>query len=212
MNRSSNILLASRPSEVFTSFRGPLKSFPVVKFVDRNKGILRRWIVFSQGKRSVLVQYLFGKLLWDELNSQEREIFWYLHEVTSDITIFLSIKALNEGVSKNLLRRRLENSPFPELKFISRQKYLTLKGRINFILTEEEINLRRVPKYSGYSRHHTDKGSLGIEREDYLSEILDPYENVNEAVLLTYLTVGSISLFGGEYSYPDDRFQKEPKR
>jgi hypothetical protein len=146
---------------------------------------------------------LYGKLLWDELNSLEKEVFWHLSEITSDISIFLCLKALNLGISRRDLRRRLEQSPFPELKFVSRQQYITLKGRVQFFFLEEEISLRRVPKYSGYSRHHTDYGSLGQEREDYLSEILDPYENVNEEVLLTYLTVGRISLFGGEYSFPE---------
>jgi hypothetical protein len=141
----------------------------------------------------------------------ERTIFWYLSEVTQDITIFLSLKALNNGVPKTLLRRRLEKSPFPELKYISRQQYITVKGRVNFFFYEEEVNLRKTPKYSGYSRHHTDKGSIGLGREEILSEVLEPYENVEEEILLQYLTVGSFSLFGGEILYPDDG-PKSPKR
>lgn len=201
---SSNFLLASRSSEVLTSFRGPLIQFPVVQYINRDKGTLRRWIVFSQGKRSTLLKYLYGKLIWDELNVLERRVFFSMKEITEDTTIFLSLKALNLGVSKVKLRQRLKNSPFPELKFITRQQYISIKGRVTFFLMEEEINLRKTPKYSGYTKHHKDKGSMGIEREFYLSEILEPYENIDEEILLQYLTVGSFSLFGGEILYPDE--------
>lgn len=211
MENSSSIFLVSKPSEVFTSFRGPLLHFPIVKSINREIGILRRWIVFSQGKRSTLVKYLFAKLLWDELNSIERQVFWYLSEITSDVTIFLSLKALNLGTSKKDLRRRLEKSPFSELKFISRQQYISIKGRVNFFLYEEEINLRKPTKYSGYTKHFKDKGNLGTEREYYLSEVLEPFENVKEEILLNYLTVGEFSLFGGEISYPDEN-KKSSKR
>lgn len=209
--KSSNFLLASGQSEVLTSFRGPLIQYPVVQYINREKGTLRRWIVFSQGKRSTLVRYLFAKLLWDELNSLERRVFFSLNEVTKDTTMFLSLKALNLGVPKSLLRERLKNSPFPELKYISRQQYISVKGRVNFFLKEEEINLRKTPKFSGYTKHHNDKGSLGTERDSYISEILEPFENIDEEVILEYLTVGRFSLFGGEIFYPEEG-QKSPKR
>jgi len=167
-----------------------------LKSIDREKGVLRRWIVFSQGKRSTLVRYLFGKLLWDELNSLEQSIFWHLSEITLDRTIYLSIKALVLGVSKKDLRKRLEKGSFLDLKFISRQQYLTIKGRVNFFFLEEVINLRRTPKYSGYTRHYKDKGSLRPERE-FISEVFDPTNDVNEEIILNYLTVGEITLFGG---------------
>jgi hypothetical protein len=147
---------------------------------------------------------LFGKWLWDELNQEEWKIFWHMSEITSDLTIFLSLKAKNLGTSKKLIRQRLENSPFPELKFIPRQSYLTLKGRVNYSFLEEVINLRKTKKFSGYTKHHKDKGSLGLEREYYLSEIFDPYENVSEETLLSYLTVGEFTLFQGSVRLPDE--------
>lgn len=186
----------SRPSEAFTSFRGPMNSFPIVKSINRELGILRRWIVFSQGKRQVLVRHLFGKLLWDELNSFERNVFWHLEEVTRDTTIYLSLKALALGVSKRELRERLEKGSFFDLWYISRQQYITMKGRTDWIFLEETVNLRRVPKFSGYTKHHKDQGSLGTER-DYVSEILEPSSNISEDIILRYLTVGEFSLFGG---------------
>lgn len=205
---SDNILLVSSKSEVITSFRGPLIQYQIVQSIDRDKSLLRRWIVFSQGKRSVLPKYLFGKLLWDELNVMERTILFHLPEVTNDLTIFLSLKALNLGVSKRDLRRRLEKSPFPELRFITRQAYLSIKGSVQFFFKQETINIRRVEKYSGYTKHYKDKGSLGLEREFYLSDVLDPYEIVSEATLLQYLTVGEFPLLGGVAHYPDDGSKK----
>jgi len=203
-NFNSSVFLVSRPSEVFTSFRGPLKQYQIVQSINREKGTLRRWIVFSQGKRSTLVKYLFAKLLWDELNYYERMILFSLSEVTRDITIFLSLKALNLGIPKVKLRERLRNSPFQELKFISRQSYISIKGRVNFFFYEEEINLRKTPKYSGYTKHYKDKGSLAPEKEEIFSEVLEPYENVEEEILLNYLTVGEFSLFGGSILIPEE--------
>lgn len=208
---SDNFLLVSTRSEGLTSFRGPLIQYSIVESIDRDKSTLRRWIVFSQGKRSTLVRYLFGKLLWDELNTMEKRILFCLPEVTNDLTIFLSLKALNLGVSKRLLRARLERSPFPELWFISRQSYLSIKGCVQFFFKFEEINVRKVKKYSGYTKHYKDKGSLGPEREFYFSDVVDPYENVSEETLLLYLSVGEFSLLGGVAHYPDEA-PEEPKR
>jgi hypothetical protein len=188
--------LVSKLSEVLTSFRGPLVSYPIVKSIDREKGVLRRWIVFSQGKRSVLIKYLFGKLLWDELNSFELTILYHLREVSEDRTIYLSLKTLVLGVSKRTLRERLQKGSFLGVWSISRQQYLTIKGRVNFFFLEEVINLRRTPKFSGYTKHYKDKGSLRPERE-LISEIFEPISDVSENYILQYLTVGEIPLFGG---------------
>lgn len=205
---SSTITSVKKPSEVLSSFRGPLLQYPIVKSIDRNKGTLRRWIVFSQGKRSTLVNYLWGKLLWDELTSLEGKIFWHLKEITSESTIYLGLKALAFGVSKKLLRQRLESSPFKELKFITRQQYLSIKGRVNFFFLEEEISLRKVPKYSGYTKHYKDKGSLALEKEEILSEVLEPYRGITDDLLYQYLTVGEINLLGGMYVHPDEDSKK----
>lgn len=206
---SLNFNMVSKPSEVFTSFRGPLLSFTIVQSVNRETGTLRRWTVFSQGKRSTLVSYLFGKLFWDELNTIEAKVWWSLSEVTTDSSIYLCLKALALGVPKSKIRERAlflkSNFGF---SFMSRQQYLTVKGRINFFLIQETVNLRRVPKFSGYTKHHNDKGNLGPEREYNLSEILEPEVNVSDEIYWEYLTVGKISLFGGECSFPDET----PKR
>lgn len=201
-----NFNLVSKPSEVFTSFRGPLLSYHIVKSIDRETGILRRWTVFSQGKRSTLVNYLYGKLFWDELNTQESRIWWYLSEITTDRSIFLCMKALGFGIPKSLIRKRaLKLKELIGFHFITRQQYLTIKGRINFFFMEETVNLRRPTKFSGYTKHHNDKGSLGSEREYYLSEILEPDVNVSDEIVWEFLTVGKFSLFGGDaVLFPDE--------
>jgi len=139
------------------------------------------------------------------------DVFWHLPEITNDITIFLSLKALNLGTSKRDLRRRLESSPFPELQGISRQQYLSVKGQVSFFLKEETLTLRSVPKFKTYTKHYKDKGSLGPDREYYFSDVFEPYEKVSDEILLQYLTVGEFSLFGGSASHPDEG-QKRPKR
>jgi len=187
----------SKTSEVFTSFRGSLIQYQVINSIDRNKGTIRFWTVFSQGKRSTLVKYLWGKLLWDELNSIERTLFYHLKEVTQDKTIYLGLKALVLGVQKKQLRERLERGSIFGLNSISRQQYLSIKGRVNFFLLENEVPLRRVPKYSGYTKHYKDKGSLNPEKVEYYSEIFDPISDISDDDILTYLTVGDIPLFGG---------------
>jgi len=196
MNIHQNFTLVSKRSEAIASFRGPLLTFQIVKSIDREHGTLRRWIVFSQGKRSKIVQLLFGKLLWDELNSFEMTIFWHLSEITQERTIYLSLKALALGIPKRLLRKRLESGQIFGFFFITRQQYLSLKGQLHCFFKEEMITLRSAPKYSGYTKHYKDKGSLRPER-DNVSEILEPISIVSDEILLKYLTVGEIPLFGG---------------
>jgi len=193
----SGIYTVTKPSEVLTSFRGPLIKYQVMKSIDYEQGTYRFWTVFSQGKRSTLVKYLFGKLLWDELNRFERDLFFRLPEITENKTIYLSLKALVLGVTKRDLRRRLEQGSFLNLSFPSRQQYLSIKGRVNFFFMEEQVHLRSVTKYSGYTKHYKDKGSLRHERVDYYSEIFDPTSNISDEVILTYLTVGDIPFFEG---------------
>lgn len=201
----SGILRISRRSDALASFKGPMLSFPIIISINREKSVLRRWIVFSQGKRSTLVRYLFGKLLWDELNSLEKSVFWCLSEIVDDNTIFLALRALNMGVNKTKLRQRLIVNPFG-LWYITRQQYISIKGRVNFFFLEENVSLRKTTKYSGYTKHYKDKGSIGTQRrEPMASEFLDPIIDVSEEVILRYLTVGEITLLGEEcYIHPDD--------
>lgn len=195
-----NILfnLSSTRSDGFTSFAGPLFQYFIVKSIDRNTGLLRRWAVFSNGKRPTLVRFLFGKWLWDELKESEMNMFWHLSEITDDFTINSSFRARKFGISKKDIRKRLEqfNKLYSLEFFITRQQYLTLKGRGNWFFKEETVSLRKVPKYSGYTKHYKDKGTLGTQREYYLSENEESFVDVNKSSLLfEFLTVGTIGNF-----------------
>lgn len=190
---------------------GPLHQYHIVFYINREKGILRRWTVFSQGKRSTLINYLFGKLLWDELNSFERTIFFNLPEVTTDFTICNTLKAITLGTFKRKLRKNLEKGAFLGLKFISRKQYLGIKGRVNFFFLLEEVNLRRITKYSGYTKHYKDKGSLRPHVETYVSKPEGIFTNISERIILEYLTVGKIPFFQGEVIYPEEAKKQKRK-
>jgi hypothetical protein len=195
MSSIQGIKLVSDQSEALASFRGPLIRYHVVRSIDHRNAVVRRWTVFSNGKRSVLTKYLFGKWLWDELNHVESLIFWSLPEITKDVTIYVSLKSRNTfGIPKRLIRDRLKKgSEFFGFNFITRQHYLTLKGSVNFFFIEETVSLRPTIKFSGYTKHYKDKGSLRLEREENFSDVSDPYVGINELLLLEYLTVGEIS-------------------
>lgn len=199
--------MATRPSETKVSWKGPLFTFSIAESVDRTKGILRRWNVFSSGKRSTFGRLLKGKWLWDELARDEQKIFWSLGEVLSDKVFFACLKAFANGTPKKLIRERLKTCPF-EINFISRQQYVSLKGRVHYSLQLEEVSLRRTPKYSGYTRHHKDQGTLGTSRDyEIVSDLLATPESVDEELLLTWLTVGEFSLFSGDVILRPDETQ-----
>lgn len=131
-----------------------------------------------------------------------------MSEVTSNTTIYCALKAHIDGVPKKTLRKRIEAmKDLLNLYFITRQQYLTIKGRVNWFLKEESITLRRTTKYSGYTKHYKDKGSLGTER-DYVSEFLDPVSDISEETILKYFTVGEIDIFGGDIIFHPEENQK----
>lgn len=198
-------LISSR-SDDYSSFKGPLFQFPVMISIDRNKSVLRRWICFSSGKRSTLVNYLFGKWLWDELTKKEQEIFLILPEITSDPAIYSCFRARVLGVPKNIIRKRLENlSKILSVKYISRQQYLSIKGRSKWFFKEETISLRKTTKYSGYTKHYKDKGSIGSQRRDVVSEILESYVSEDKfSQILQFISVGKFDNLEVSILFPDE--------
>lgn len=204
MNNIQIISSTPTPSEVKTSFRGPLFRYPIALGIDRNKGTLMRWIVLSNGKQSTLNRYLFGKWLWDELNQEEWRIFCSLPVITKDLAIYLSLKAQILVKSKKLIRKRLEIiSSLLGLTFVTRRQYLSIKGQCVWFFRKESINLKKTPKYSGYTKHHRDHGSLGPEREENFPELVGSVRNDSEEFILHYLIVGELPSIGG-YVVPDE--------
>jgi len=139
------------------------------------------------------------------------EMLLTLPEATKDILIFNSLKAVNNGTSKITLRYRIETNPFG-LESLSRRQYLGIKGSVNFFLIEETVSLRKTPKYSGYARHHNDKGSLGLQREELFPEVVEPFNDVLEETLYKYLTVGEIRLFAEEFVFRPDEANKQKRK
>jgi hypothetical protein len=192
------IIERSNRSEAYASFgKGPLTEIRIDVSIDRNTGLCRRYVLFSRGGRRVIINYLFGKLLWDELSVVERKLFLSLHECTRDRTIYLSLKALVFGVPKSILRERLETlSKLGLCSYVSRQQYLSIKGQTLAVLFEETFTLRKVPKYSGYTRHYKDQGSLGKPHEEFLNSELDDLFDMKEFddIVFLFLTVGELTL------------------
>jgi len=185
--------------------RGPLHRYPIVISINRDKGTVMRWLCFSKGKRRTLLKYLFGKIIWDELSNFERTVFFTLQEVTEDFTIYLSLKAMILGTNRRDLRKRLENGHFLGFWFVSRQQYLSIKGSIDFFLIREELHPRRTTKYSGYTKHYKDKGSLRPHVETFVPETDGLIDDVTDKLKLEYLTVGKIPFFQGDrIGYPED--------
>jgi hypothetical protein len=174
--------------------------------IDRNKGVLRRWICFSSGKRSTLVDYLFGKWLWDDLTKEEQRIFFVLPEITKDPSIYSCFRARVLGVPKKIIRERLGKlTKLLSVKFITRQQYLSIKGRGKWFFKEETINLRKTSKYSGYTKHYKDKGSIGSQRRDVISEILEPYVSEDKfSLILRFISVGKFDNLEVSILFPDE--------
>jgi len=128
-------------------------------------------------------------LFWDELTELERDILFYLPEVTQfpQLQILQSI----QRVGKVATRRRYNQicTRF-KLPTITRQQYLSITKQSTFLFLGIERKLPKGPKYSGYTKHYRDQGSLGSgDREFYLPEI-DPLPLIDEEEFLHLLTVG----------------------
>lgn len=196
--------ITSDPSQVQKWIRSQRRHFqyPITISIDYNKGLIERWTVFSQGKRSTLVRYLFGKWLWDELTSEEWRVFILLPEVLSDYKIFIPIsKNINESIPKKIIRKRLEDlSKIMSIIYLTKQQYKSISSQSNFLLYENRSRLAKTPKFSGYTKHYKDKGNLPREKTLMPSETLE-FEEIDDSIQTIfsfYLTVGKIFLPSGE--------------
>jgi hypothetical protein len=209
----SIIILSSRSEAMkLASKKGGFREFRVTVNILRDKGLRSDWVVLSRGKRSTFVEILFGKLLWDNLSFVEKEIFFSTSECTKDTTIFLSLKALELGVSRKVLRGRLEFlSNLKMIKFINREQYKSKTSMVSFFLFKEDVKLKKTPKYSGWTRGHRDHGTLPILRADFLPTDLDDEFNLfdKEILVWEFLSVGKFLLLGREYTSPDDDPKKD---
>lgn len=191
----SFISLISNTAEAFTS-SGGIHSKVIASFPNYSKGIVERWTLFSNGKMSAWKKCFIGKLWWDNLNSKEWEILYRCPLLLKDLSIYLGLKAKVLGISHNVVRQRLEIlSKLGYLKFPTREYYISSISQMQSFLLKEWSPLTKSPKYSGYTKHYKDKGSLREENELY-SSIFDEDNDVKDDFLLHFLLIGE---FPSEY-------------
>lgn len=170
---------------------------------DLNRGTAERFLIFSSGKLGTIVRTLFGKWLWDELTKEELEFFLSSPGVMADPTIIACLRARSQGIPKVTIRERLGKIPFL-VSFPSHSQYVSLKGQLFLLVIRQEVILSKVLKYSGYSRHHNDKGSINphsLEDNFSLPEEFIPSLKSKEVLILDFLTTGESYFFAGGSLY-----------
>lgn len=182
--------MIARPSK--PKFLGPFKSFSFAISTNRERRVESRVVVYSQGSRPKVIEYLWLKFLWDELSKREFRYFILLPEVLSDDLKSAALRA-RLILSKKTLRNRIIQCPFLEKKLKpTRLKYQGYK-RLNVEFYEFERTLPKTPKFSGWVRNSSAVGSkspggpsflepLAINEVDYVDNVIDWYH---------YLTVGN---------------------
>lgn len=178
--------------------RGTLRTLQMTVSTDLEKGLITRYLIRSSGRLETIHEVLFGKWLWDELTFEENSFFLTIPKTFKDPLVMACLMARAKGVPKKVIRERVEKIPFK----VSKPKYLrykTLLGRLFLSVELQTATLRSTPKYSGWARHHNDKGSLRSPSMDgyfILPEWSDDVVN-EEGLILEFLTTGRIQFFGG---------------
>lgn len=168
------------------------------------------WYVISSGKRPTLFKYLFLKWLWDELTFHEWKFVLNLPEFFSSEEFVACARALASRQPKTVIRTRLNNFRILRgLKPLSEIKYRSMKRNMAYTLVEYTYSPLSTKKYSGWTRHHNDHGSLG-------RIILDPlpseFTEKLEIDLFNILTVGEVKILNTVFSLSPDDVSKETKR
>lgn len=135
-------------------FSGKFQTFTVSVSINREKRVEDRLCVFSQGSRTKVLEYLWLKHLWDELSRSEFKLLILSGSLNSDLK-FDAMKAINlQGKKKT--RERLQVL-FPEGTY-SRSRYQGFK-RLDVEIYEFQRSLSKTPKFSGWIRSASAKGS-----------------------------------------------------
>jgi hypothetical protein len=180
-------------------------SFTTPKF-----GAVMVWNVISSGKRSTLFKFLFLKWLWDELTSKEFGFLLSLPEFFSSEEFVACARALASGTSKRLIRTRLnEFRKLRGFKTLSQERYKSMKSRMKYSLQEYSFIPGPTKKYSGWTRHHRDHGSLG---KLHLEPLPTVFTEKVEIDLFMILTVGKVRMLGSVLGLSPDDDSKESKQ
>jgi len=175
-------------------FGGPFKSFSVSRLSNRETGVESRLLVYSQGSRAKVVEYLWLKLLWDELTKKEFELFLLLPEtLNSEIKIAFLRTLLLQG--KKVTRERMNRAQeLLGFQVSSRERYQGFK-RLDVEIYDFTRRLPRVPKFSGWVRSLSAVGSKRSSRGPSFLEPLAIIENDYEDEKFSWyevLTVGDL--------------------
>lgn len=173
-------------------FAGGFKTFSVSQFNDREKGTESRLFVYSQGSRPKVHKFLWLKLLWNELNKQEWELFLSMPETLNSEMIYSSLRAINfQG--KRITRRRLIEAPFVDEK--DKPTYDRYRGfmRLKVEISREIRSLPKVPKFSGYIKSASAVGTKTSRKSSFLDLMIVNEEDYKLDIVFdwfSYLTIG----------------------
>jgi ADP-heptose:LPS heptosyltransferase len=183
-------MVKARPSH--PRFSGGFKSFTVALETNREKRVESRLIVFSQGSRTKVHQFLWHKFLWEELSQEEYRLFILMPETLNSKLMVGALRALLI-LSKKKVRELICNK-LTQLgeKAPSRESYLGYR-RLNVEIYEYRRSLPKTPKFSGWVKSASSVGSK--QSRKVLDENLEPlaiYLSDYEDIIFdwySYLTV-----------------------
>lgn len=130
--------------------------------VNQEKSFRRYFSVLSSGRRNKVIVHLYNKWLWDSLTLVELELLFCFPEFFRDPILFNSFRVIQLGVTKKDLRKRvlmLNYLGYTNLP-LNLLSYKGLRGNLLISFSKEEKKLPRSKKYSGYTKHYKDQGSL----------------------------------------------------
>jgi hypothetical protein len=179
--------------------------------ISQKQGVIKRWIVFSEGKRSVLVRFLFLKMIYDELTTKEMELLLSLNESTSNIQIFFALKARKLNIRKKTIRKILEALELKGYPPVSREEYLGRK-QINFTIQERTYPPIEKPKpYTGYARGFKNNKRSKFEVEEFSSSPLEPSSFFEDEIIILIRFAQEIER-NPRRSYIYNHLRKETKK
>jgi hypothetical protein len=173
-------------------FQGPFKTFSVAISTNREKGAEDRLLVYSQGSRAKVHEYLWLKYLWDELSKEEFRLFLVMPETLNSELKFATLRAALLRPKKKIRTLLSECPILTKKEQPSKLRYLGFK-RLDVEIQGITRSLPKVPKFSGWIKSSSAKGSkrrpggpsylepLAIIENDYIDNVFDWF---------TYLTVG----------------------
>lgn len=186
------------------NFQGSFRTWYLTYSINREKGTSSRFVVFSSGRRHVVHEYLWLKLLWDELSKTEFLLFISMPETYSNIKIlgFLQCRLI---LNKRLLRQRLiKMESLIGDTISSRERYRGLK-RLRIDIQQESIRLKKTPKYSGYVRNISSIGRNSGGSSEILEPVSEEYKEIIDPLnWVEILSVGEFSLLSQEIFLPEE--------